>query len=286
MKSNVECYPCLLKLAIDMGRIATDDEEIHWAILQETLSRVGVAQKDRIPIAVAKEIQAIVRRLSNNPDPYATIKRGYNRKARDLIAFAEKEIARSDDGLLTALKMIAIANIIDFVALDPDRVDLVEFLRAKLSSDFKGSVAPKTFVDALHAANSLLYVADNCGEIVFDCHFINRFLADKRVYLSVRGGPVLNDVTREDLEGVSLHEGVTIVDTGDDSPGAIPETSGETFNKLYEAVDLVILKGQGNFEGIGAPGRADVYSLFIAKCPVVAGHVGCEIDDLVLTVPG
>ncbi|VFM98407.1 MAG: hypothetical protein BECKG1743F_GA0114225_103133 [Candidatus Kentron sp. G] len=283
----MECYPCLLRLAVDMGKIATADEGIRWKIQHEVLRKIIVFQKDRAPIVMGREIQSVVRRLANNPDPYRDIKREYNRKARDMIPFVDAKIAGSDNRLLTALKMITIANIIDFGAFGLNQLgDLIEFFRTKSSSDFKGAVRFEQFAQSLRKANSILYVADNCGEIILDCHFIDSFLADKKVYLSVRGTPVLNDATREDLEGIPLQENVTIMDTGDDSPGAILETSSDAFNETYEAADLVILKGQGNFEGIGAPGKEDVYSLFVAKCPVIARHVGCEINDLVLTIPG
>nr|VFJ53724.1 MAG: hypothetical protein BECKFW1821A_GA0114235_10443 [Candidatus Kentron sp. FW]VFJ58500.1 MAG: hypothetical protein BECKFW1821B_GA0114236_10423 [Candidatus Kentron sp. FW] len=285
MKNSLECYPCLLKMVVDIGKIATDDEEKRWEILQEGLEKIGAARK-WVPITMGKEMQAIVSRLTNNSDPYKEIKKEYNRKAKTLISLLETEIARSDHELLTAIKLITTANIIDFMTLDPDQLDLSEFLRAKSSSDFKGTMDPASFIDALGKANSILYVADNCGEIIFDCHFINHFLADKTVYLSVRGGPALNDATKEDLDGISFHGHVKIMDTGDNSPGVVPETSSDGFRKIYRAVDLVILKGQGNFEGIGPPGRENVYSLFIAKCPVVARHAGCEVGDLVLTVPG
>nr|VFJ58664.1 MAG: Protein of unknown function DUF89 [Candidatus Kentron sp. DK] len=179
-----------------------------------------------------------------------------------------------------------LANIIDFGLFEPGEIDLPGFLHTKRGADFQGAVSPEAFIAAMDRANSLLYVADNCGEIIFDCHFINRFLADKRVHLSVRGEPVLNDATREDIEGVFLHGNVTVLDTGDDSPGIVLETCGEAFRKAYEQADLVILKGQGNFEGIGTPGRDNVYSLFVAKCPVIARHIGCKQNDLVLTIPG
>nr|VFJ92003.1 MAG: hypothetical protein BECKH772A_GA0070896_1003713 [Candidatus Kentron sp. H]VFJ92297.1 MAG: hypothetical protein BECKH772B_GA0070898_1002720 [Candidatus Kentron sp. H]VFK01429.1 MAG: hypothetical protein BECKH772C_GA0070978_100662 [Candidatus Kentron sp. H] len=288
MKNDIECYPCLLRQTVETSKIATDDGNIHREIVQEVIEGTGIFQKDRIPIVVGKEIQSIVRRLANNPDPYRDIKREYNRKARDLIPLVEEEIARSPNKLATALKIITIANIIDFAALEANQIDLAGFLHAKLPSDFRGSVRLEQFIRSLHEADSILYVVDNCGEIILDCHFINRFLADKSVYLSVRGAAVLNDATREDLEGVSLHENVTIMDTGDDSPGVILKTSSDAFNQVYKEADLVILKGQGNFEGIsaGAPGRGDVYSLLVTKCPVVARHIGCEINDLVLTTPG
>nr|VFK66992.1 MAG: hypothetical protein BECKUNK1418G_GA0071005_11211 [Candidatus Kentron sp. UNK]VFK72437.1 MAG: hypothetical protein BECKUNK1418H_GA0071006_11151 [Candidatus Kentron sp. UNK] len=285
MKNHPECYPCLLKLAVEMGKIATDDEEIHWKIVQETLERIGIVRKDRIPIAVGKEIQAIVRRLADNPDPYRDIKKEYNRKARELLPLLEAEIERSDNRFLTALKIIATANIIDVMMFASDRFQFAEFLQARLSSDFKGDIEPAALIAAIGNANSILYVADNCGEIILDCYFIDRFLTDKKVYLSVRGGPALNDATKEDLDGISFHGRVQVMDTGDDSPGVILATSSDTFNKIYNTVDLVILKGQGNFEGIGVPERDDVYSLFIAKCPMISRHAGCEMNDLVLMRP-
>nr|VFK01263.1 MAG: hypothetical protein BECKLFY1418A_GA0070994_11402 [Candidatus Kentron sp. LFY] len=285
MRNRVECYPCLLKQAVEAGKMATDDEAVHWEILQEALEKIGAVGEEWLPIVMGKEMQAIVRRLADHRDPYGDIKEEYNEKAKRLLSVLEAEIDRSENAFLAALKVIAIANIIDFGAFHPDQLDLAGFFRAKSSSDFKGDIEPTVLMDAIAKADSILYVADNCGEIIFDCYFINRFLADKRVYLSVRGGPVLNDATREDLDGILLHGCVEVMDSGDDSPGVVLSTSSDAFKEKYHSVDLVLLKGQGNFEGIGAPERENVYSLFVVKCPVIARHVGCDIDELVLMVP-
>lgn len=286
MKNYIECYPCFLKQAVEASKIATTDENIRWKILQEVLKKIPIFSQEETPAIMGKEIHSIVRNISKNTDPYLELKQKYNQLAKELIPFIEKEIENSSNKLLTAIKVLAIANIIDFGPFEINQVNFDNFLNSKLDSEFNGNTTPLELMTALEKSNSILYVADNCGEIIIDTYFINNFLTDKKVYLSVRGGVVLNDATREDLKEIELSNNITIIDNNDNAPGLILKNSSKEFIDVYNKVDLVILKGQGNFEGIGVPARDCVYSILVAKCPVIARHIGCKINDLVITTPG
>ncbi len=286
MKSYIECYPCFLKQAVEASKMATHDESIRWNILQEVFKKIPSFSPSETPAIIGKEIHSIVRELSANPDPYHDVKKEYNQKAKDLIPFIEQGLKVSQNKLLSAIKLLAIANIIDFGPFGLNQVNFKEFLSSKMDSDFKGSIAPINLIKAIKKAKSVLYVADNCGEIIIDAFFINAFLKDKRVYLSVRGGVVLNDATKEDLRDIDLSNNVTVLSNNDNAPGVILENSSKEFLDIYNKADLVILKGQGNFEGIGVPRRDNIYSILVAKCPVIARHIGCNVNDLIITIPG
>ncbi len=286
MKSYLDCYPCFLKQAIQAGELATDDVAIRWAILQKVTEAASAFKREDTPAIMGREIHRIVRELSNNPDPYKDVKRKYNKKAMELIPFIEKEISQSENKLATAIKMTAIANIIDFGPFGIHQVNFQQFIDDKLTCDLKGDISVEQFSKPLKEAESILYVADNCGEIIIDAYFINNFLSDKTVYLSLRGSVVLNDATIDDVANLSFGENVEIIDNGDDAPGVILEYSKSEFLEIYNKVDLVVLKGQGNYEGIGVPDRRNVYSVLTAKCPVIATNIGCNVNDLVLTIPG
>lgn len=286
MKSYLECYPCFLKQAVEAAKIATNDDDIHWQILSEVMKIIKTFPKDEVPPMMGKIIHEIVRRYSQNKDPYLHVKKEYNEKATDLLPLIKKEIESSADRDMSFLKLLAIGNIIDFGPFGINQVDFEEFVHSKMeNSTFKGNASPESFIASVKKAKKILYIADNCGEIIFDSYFINNYLKGKRVFLSVRGGPVLNDVTMSDLEGITYLDHVTVISNGDDAPGVILKNSSPEFIDIYKQADLVILKGQGNFEGIGHPDREGVYSILVAKCPVLARHIGCEVNDLVLTNP-
>ncbi|MCK5073560.1 MAG: DUF89 family protein [Bacteriovoracaceae bacterium] len=285
MKSYIECYSCFVRQSVDAGKIATSDENIRWEIMKEVMKKSLEFSRDDSPAIMGKVIHQIVRDISGNNDPYKNVKDEYNKKASKMIGFLTKIIDESGEKLHTALKIAAIGNIIDFGPYGMYGPSLEEFVCKKLKSEFAGNVGFGDFKNKLDNAKSVLYVADNCGEIVFDSIFINRFLKDKTVYLATRGGAVLNDVTMDDIKEIQFSDNVKLIDTGDNAPGAILKFCSDEFNKLYNDVDLVILKGQGNYEGIGKPNRKNVYSVLIVKCPVIASHIGCAKNELVLTVP-
>lgn len=285
MKNYIECYPCFLKQAVEASKMATNNEEVRWEILKKASSLISIFPNEETPPALGKAIHSIVRDCSKSSDPYRRVKDEYNHKALNLIPFIDKTIEVSQDRFITAVKFLAIANIIDFGPFNADQIDLNKMFNSKLESEFKGKVSIQSFINSIKKANNILYVADNCGEIVIDTYFINNFLSDKEVTLSVKGSPILNDATRKDLEHLCLSKNITVIDNGDNAPGTILKNCSQDFLDSYKNADLVILKGQGNFEGVGKPERKNVYSILVAKCPVIARHINCEINDLVITIP-
>jgi len=125
----------------------------------------------------------------------------------------------------------------------------------------------------------VLYIGDNVGETVFDRVFIEEITAP--VTYVVRDRPVLNDVTAQDALDSGLEGLARIVSSGSASPGAVlPECSNE-FLDLFDKADVVISKGQGNYEALSDAPRP-IFFLLRAKCPVVARDLGVEVGSLVL----
>lgn len=282
MKSYKECYECFVKQAIDAGNITTDDENKQWLIIEKALKYIANFSKDEAPVNVAREIYRIAREVTGNHDPYKSVKDEFNDKALSIVSKIYEILDSSCDSFSDALKLTAIGNMIDFGPYGMDMNNLEDFIEEKLESEFFGDIEVSEFKNEIKKSKSILYVADNCGEIVFDSIFINKFLTDKDVYLSVRGMPILNDVTKDDLQGISFLDNVTIVDTGDSAPGAVLKYCSSQFNDLFNRVDMVIIKGQGNYEGIGPSGKTNVYSILIAKCPIIVKDIGCQKSDIVL----
>jgi uncharacterized protein with ATP-grasp and redox domains len=131
---------------------------------------------------------------------------------------------------------------------------------------------PHELFRAAENAERILYLADNAGEIIFDRLLLN-FLPMEKVTLAVRGCPILNDALREDAELAGFTGLVPVIDNGSDAPGTVLEDCSEAFRAHFDQADLIISKGQGNYETLSAM-RAPIFFLFTVKCPIVAAQIG------------
>jgi len=138
----------------------------------------------------------------------------------------------------------------------------------------------ESFRKTVTEAQNILYLSDNAGEIVFDKLLIEQ-LGPEKVTLAVKARPVLNDATAEDAGAAGLIDLVEVIDTGDDAPGTILETCSGVFRYFFEAADVVIAKGQGNYESLSDVDK-NIFFMLKAKCPVIAEHLGCEVNQMIL----
>jgi uncharacterized protein with ATP-grasp and redox domains len=135
------------------------------------------------------------------------------------------------------------------------------------------------FRQAVNDAREILYIADNAGEIVFDRLLIERLPIEK-VTVAVKGSPVINDVTMEDALVAGLPRIVEVIDNGSDAPGTILESCSGYFQERFEKADLVIAKGQGNYETLSDIDK-NIFFILKAKCPVIARDIGCEVGQMI-----
>jgi hypothetical protein len=126
-----------------------------------------------------------------------------------------------------------------------------------------------------------LYLGDNCGEIVFDKLFIET-MDHPNVTFAVRGNPVINDATLEDAAQVGLDNVCRVISNGFDAPSTLLEFCSDEFAEAYNNADLVISKGQGNFEGLMESRHPNEFFLLIAKCWPIANLLGVGKNDMVV----
>jgi hypothetical protein len=151
-----------------------------------------------------------------------------------------------------------------------------------LSEPLDGNVAE--FARTVAEAQRILYLTDNAGEIVFD-RFLIEHLPRDRVTVAVRGAPVINDATRVDAEAAGLTELVRVIDNGSDAPGTVLDDCSDTFRRQFAGADLIVAKGQGNYETLReSPQR--IYFLLRVKCPIIARDLGCPLGRMVLRPSG
>jgi uncharacterized protein with ATP-grasp and redox domains len=271
VRSALDCIPCFARQALDAARMASDDPAIHEDIVREILPWIAEADLSQSPPRFAQHIHRRLRALTATADPHHEAKARHNQMALSLLAELKTEIARAPRPLETAVRLAIAGNVIDMGAkTDVTDWDLRQAIAQALSQPVTGDC--EDFCRAADTAGSILYLTDNAGEIAFDRLLIEQ-LGPHRVTVAVRGAPVINDATLADASVVGLDEIATVIDNGSDAPGTILADCSPEFQRRYADSDLVIAKGQGNFESLSDESR-DVFFLFKVKCQVVADHVG------------
>jgi hypothetical protein len=134
--------------------------------------------------------------------------------------------------------------------------------------------------ESIDSAKNILYLGDNCGEIVFDRLLIEQLPLDKVTFV-VRGGPIINDATMGDARETGMTELVNVIDNGSNIPGTVLEKCSKEFRECFVDADLIIAKGQGNYETLSSCEK-NIFFLLQAKCPVISGHIGCEQGSFIV----
>ena len=223
------------------------------------------------PVLV-RDVVEVLYEMFGVTNEYAEIKKYFNQLMLQYEAGAREKIAESEDPLKLALQYSMTGNYIDFGAM------------AKIDEDALGALIEKSYennVDAteyrnlkvdLKTAKHLVYLTDNCGEIVMDKILIETLMdlyPELEIKVIVRGAPVLNDVTKEDVDQVGLSDLVTIIENGTAIAGTCMEEINEESKKAMEEADVILSKGQGNFETLIGCGL-NVYYIFLCKCDMFA----------------
>jgi len=281
MKVYLDCFPCFLRQALEAARMAGEDEGVHRETIHAVMKRLTDLSTNVTPPQVGQVVHRTIRELTRNPDPYRELKRQYNAIALDMFPDLSTIVQQASDRLLTASKIAIAGNIIDFAALS-EGFDLDGILMETLYSDLDvdGYVA---FRDAVLGANRIVYLGDNAGEVVFDRILVEeiRRISQAEITFVVRGEPVINDATLEDARFAGLDQLVEVISNGSDAPATVLSECNSEMVDAYRSADVVIAKGQGNYESLSEEaGR--LFFLLRAKCPVIAQDLGVRVGDTIL----
>lgn len=279
MKSSLECLTCLARTSVDFSRRSTNDPEIRHRIASGAFRLLADADLDQSPPYHAGEIMKMVSRICPpNGDLYRQEKDRSTLLAKQLAAKLDSIPEYDPADFESRLRLAIAGNILDFgVFTDLDLDEAILSVRQAFTKEIDRAAAEKLH-RRMDSAGKILYVLDNCGEAVFDRVFMEPYL--DRITVAVRGFDSMNDVTRADLEMSGFDPAsVAVVDTGSCVPGLIPEQAPPALRRVMEEADLIIAKGQGNFETLNEiPYPASF--LFMAKCPVVIRLLGAELRSI------
>lgn len=267
MRANSRCIACILSRQEKEIRQFSDEEKKSEYMHQVLgiLHRYG--QEESAP-GLAERINGLYMDFWGQAEDFSLIKRKYNQLLLERETQLEQKIRQAEDGLKECIKYVCAANYIDFSAVENVNVETFERLLAKAETETVPEEEYERFRMDLENANKLVYLTDNCGEIVLDKLFI-RLLREAYPQLQItavlRGSQVINDATMEDAHQVGLTEIVPCIGNGNAAPGTVLSRLGKATTQLLRESDVIISKGQGNFESLFGEGL-NPYYFFLCKC--------------------
>ncbi len=278
MNIALDCMPCFVRQALDVGRIVSDDPAVHQDLVRRMMRLAADSDLLRSPPQLAAEFHRMVREITGQADPYARHKQQANELALGLMDDLVIKVRSADDPLAAAARLALAGNIIDHgVASEVREADVLAAINGALHAPLD-EAALAEFARKTAAARQVLYLCDNAGEIVLDRLLVEQ-IGPAKTTCVVRGRPVLNDATLDDARQAGLTELASVVANGSDAPGSVLSDWPAELADRFSQVDLVISKGQGNYETLSDPPRPVTFLLTV-KCAVVARQLGMERGQL------
>lgn len=282
MRLKPDCIICNLSIVLRTLKIISKDEEFLFRNMKKAVDSISLVNVEQFPPELGGIVYKTIIESTEVRDPYKHIKR----KQNDLILRNyynfRKSVLNSKNPLFEAVRLAIIGNVIDFGINK-----VIDFTK-----DIKDSLEKEIFINDYHLfkkelefSKKILYIGDNSGEIVFDKLLITQIketYSDKKIIFVCRGAPIINDVLIEDALQVGIDKYAKVMSSGMKLPGTILKYANKDFVNELRNSDLVIAKGQGNFEGMEEEAIENIFFLLKAKCNVVADYLRCNIGDLVI----
>jgi len=261
--------------------MGSQDERIQRKILNSILSILSDVSVHTTPVEIAHLVHLRVKSITGDYDPYKEVKKKQNELALRYENTLSAQIAEMSDSLKAAMMFSAAGNAIDLAPECP----IPDIYKKYMEIISKGFIWDdyELFLKRLARSKSLLYLGDNAGEIVWDKILIEELFENFNldIIYAVRGFPILNDVTMEDAHFVGMDKLVKVVSNGFDAPGTLLDRCSAEFLNQYQKSELILSKGQGNYESISGENRP-IFFLLQVKCPVIAEDIHCNVGDIVL----
>ncbi|GAB6109417.1 damage-control phosphatase ARMT1 family protein [Fusibacter bizertensis] len=284
MKISRECIHCLARQAVEIAEEATPLKEEQEEIIKRSLKSLSELDFDATAPEIAYKMHQHAKQITGNRDPYEKLKMEYNTIATEIteIIKSEKWLENAHNPFDMACRLAIAGNIIDFsVGLELDYSAILKSVEDSLKIELFGS-GTHALNEAIQTSNRIMYLADNAGEIMFDKFLLNYLPKEKVIYV-VKGAPIVNDATMDDVYFSGIHNLVQVMDNGHSAQGTILSACSEAFLAAFEKCDLIISKGQANFETLSHISNKKIFYLLRAKCKSVAAEIGCKRMDYVLS---
>ena len=285
MKLYLDCIPCFQKQALFVTKDL--DEKLRSKILRKVIHYLYNIEWETSPDELSQHIYELIKKETGIDDPYLEIKKQSTQEAKKFYPRLKEKLQGINDDeerFYTAVLIAIAGNIIDF---GPQiKIDLQKTLSEVLEKD-PGINDIGLLYKKIHTSETLLYFADNAGEIVFDKIFIEEMIAIrkrpfKKISFVIKGIPIINDAMIVDADESEIDKLPNIVylklGNGDSQTGY--KRKDKIVEQWIDQHDLVISKGQGNFEGLN--NYKGIFFLLMAKCSIIANELGVKEMDTVV----
>jgi uncharacterized protein with ATP-grasp and redox domains len=284
MRSKPDCLHCSIKQALSAARAAGASEAEQMAAMTAAIEALGDFDLSATPAHNSTLALWAAHRALRNDDPFAAQKRRYNALALQLYPRLKAMVDAADCRIEAAVKLAIAGNIIDLGILDQPSghdVDVEGSIAAVFAEGLALDDLP-ALQEALGRAHRVLYLADNAGEIVFDRVLVEEMVArGLDVTVAVKERPILNDVMQEDARASGIDLYARVISTGSGEIGVPLPRCSAAFRQVLQSSDLIVSKGQGNFESLDDV-PAPVFFLLKAKCEVTAAALGVRLGEMAL----
>lgn len=271
------CMSCNLKSferLMEKFQLNNNERQHFFEIFNHVMARSGGQSNPEIYRTLSLEFCKII----GLDDPYFDEKKLSNAEALKLYDDWRMEVINGMNPFNIALRLSIAGNIMDFGA-DAD-FDIHKTIEKVMSSNFAIDHSIE-LEQSIKQAKNVLYLGDNAGEIVFDKLFIETFMHPHLTY-AVRGGEALNDVLMLDAHDVGMELVADVISNGYNASSTILDKSSKEFLDVYKNADLIISKGQGNFEGLLDENDSRIFFLLMVKCDVIAEKIGVKKGSFVV----
>jgi uncharacterized protein with ATP-grasp and redox domains len=287
MRTSLECLSCFVRQAVGSARLVTADEAMIIRMMQTVLRELSTANLFLTPPEIVEELHAIIRRELNHRDPFQAIKQMSTQRALELAPEAEAAISTSHNPFASAVAFAIAGNILDFGMKSEWNETAIEksFAEAVEKGRRFDQALINRFYNEIDRAERVLILGDNAGEAVFDRLLIEHFPKKTEVFYAVKSAPVINDVTTQEALDSGLDEVASIISNGAAIPGTVLSKCSAEFLEIFNTAEVVISKGQGNFETLNEEQRR-LWFLFQVKCPSIAQYYHFNLGDWLLLEKG
>jgi damage-control phosphatase, subfamily I len=284
VKTYLDCMVCFVRQSLEAVRRLTPDTEVHERVIREGMAEGAKVDLGVPPPVMGQTIHRVIRKAMGVDDPYLEAKRRFSRFAMEREGDLRKRLLKSGDRIGFGIRLAIAGNIIDFgVKGEIEEGEVLESIEHALGFQIEGNLIRRFEAEA-QQAREILYLADNAGEIVFDKLLIEQ-LPMAKITLAVKEGPIINDALMAEAREAGLTSLVKVISNGTDAPGTVLDQCNKEFVDIFNRADMVISKGQGNFEMLNEVKRP-IWFLLKVKCEVLAKHLNLPIGEVVFRKNG
>lgn len=273
MRIHDKCLPCVVSQVIKVANITGVDKKEE--LLREVFTYLSKMDFEAATPEIIGEIFGMIKKYTNNPDPYKETRNYYNTLFLKLLPGFERKIEQAENSFELAVRYAIVGNIIDFNPIHNTLLEDIFDCFEKMEHLELAIDDSEVLMEDISNAKILLYLGDNCGEICLDKILLKKLKEinpNVKILFGVRGKPVVNDSIVEDAFSVGIDEYAEIIDNGDGSLGTVLNRTSPEFKEVYEKADVIIAKGQANYECLSEENK-NIYFLLMTKCDVIANDI-------------